>query len=88
MGEYFVWDVFDLFEARFVCDPIWFASSISLNSLSGGWFCIFFSSLNLFISYKENPIPQADTKRIIKTGVFAYCRNPMYLAFTHICLNK
>ena len=42
---------------------------------------IFFSSLNLFNSYKENPIPQADTKRIIKTGIFAYCRNPMYLAF-------
>ena len=42
---------------------------------------IFFSSLNLFNSYKENPIPQADTKRIIKTGIFAYCRNQMYLAF-------
>ena len=42
---------------------------------------LFFSSLSLFNSYKENPIPQADTKRIIKTGIFAYCRNPMYLAF-------
>ncbi|MDC6448522.1 isoprenylcysteine carboxylmethyltransferase family protein [Alphaproteobacteria bacterium] len=42
---------------------------------------LFFSSLNLFNSYKENPTPQADTKRIIKTGIFAYCRNPMYLAF-------
>ena len=42
---------------------------------------LFFSSLNLFNSYKENPIPQAETKRIIKTGIFAYCRNPMYLAF-------
>ena len=42
---------------------------------------IFFTSLNLFNSYKENPIPQANTKRIIKTGIFAYCRNPMYLAF-------
>ena len=41
----------------------------------------FFSSLNLFNSYKENPIPQAETKRIIKTGIFAYCRNPMYLGF-------
>ena len=42
---------------------------------------IFFTSLNLFNSYKENPIPQAKTKRLIKTGIFAYCRNPMYLAF-------
>ena len=42
---------------------------------------IFFTSLNLFNSYKENPIPQANTKCIIKTGIFAYCRNPMYLAF-------
>ena len=42
---------------------------------------LFFSSLNLFNSYKENPKPQADTKKIIKTGIFAYCRNPMYLAF-------
>ena len=41
----------------------------------------FFTSLNLFNSYKENPIPQANTKRVIKTGIFAYCRNPMYLAF-------
>ena len=42
---------------------------------------LFFSSLNLFNSYKENPTPQTDTKRIIKTGIFAYCRKPMYLAF-------
>ena len=42
---------------------------------------LFFSSLNLFNSYKENPTPQSNTKRIIKTGIFAYCRNPMYLAF-------
>tara|TARA_B100000959_G_scaffold202865_1_gene212342 strand:- start:295 stop:768 length:474 start_codon:yes stop_codon:yes gene_type:complete len=42
---------------------------------------LFFTSLNLFNSYKENPTPQANTKRIIKTGIFAYCRNPMYLGF-------
>tara|TARA_B100000579_G_C22750478_1_gene813726 strand:- start:831 stop:1289 length:459 start_codon:yes stop_codon:yes gene_type:complete len=42
---------------------------------------LFFSSLNLFNSYKENPTPQSSTKRIIKTGIFAYCRNPMYLSF-------
>ena len=38
---------------------------------------LFFSSLNIFNSYKENPKPQTHTKRIIKTGIFAYCRNPM-----------
>ena len=48
---------------------------------------LFFSSLNLFNSYKENPAPQADTKRIIKTGIFAYCRNPMYLAFIFFHFN-
>ena len=49
---------------------------------------LFFSSLNLFNSYKENPTPQSNTKRIIKTGIFAYCRNPMYLAFIsfHFCM--
>ena len=50
---------------------------------------LFFSSLNLFNSYKENPKPQTHTKRIIKTGIFAYCRNPMYMAsvsYTHLTL--
>lgn len=42
---------------------------------------LFFSSLNIFNLYKENPTPQSHTKRIIKTGIFAYCRNPMYMAF-------
>ena len=42
---------------------------------------LFFSSLNIFNSYKENPTPQTHTKRIIKTGIFAYCRNPMYMSF-------
>ena len=48
---------------------------------------LFFSSLNLFNSYKENPTPQTDTKRIIKTGIFAYCRNPMYLSFIFFHFN-
>ena len=48
---------------------------------------LFFSSLNLFNSYKENPTPQTDTKKIIKTGIFAYCRNPMYLAFVFFHLS-
>jgi len=40
----------------------------------------FFSGFNLFKSYKENPVPTSDTNRLIKTGVFAYTRNPIYLA--------
>ena len=42
---------------------------------------IFFYAFNLFKSYEENPIPASDTNRIIKTGIFAYTRNPIYLAF-------
>ena len=41
----------------------------------------FFSGFNLFKSYNENPIPTSDTNRLIKTGIFAYTRNPIYLAF-------
>ena len=40
----------------------------------------FFLGFNLFKSYNENPIPTSDTNRIIKTGIFAYTRNPIYLA--------
>ena len=40
----------------------------------------FFSGFNLFKSYKENPNPTSDTNRLIKTGIFAYTRNPIYLA--------
>ena len=58
-------------------------SLLNLIGIMGLIMCLalFFSSLNLFNSYKENPTPQSKTKRIIKTGIFAYCRNPMYLAF-------
>ena len=41
----------------------------------------FFSGFNLFKSYKENPNPISDTNLLIKTGIFAYTRNPIYLAF-------
>ena len=40
----------------------------------------FFSGFNLFKSYKEDPKPTSDTNRLIKTGIFAYTRNPIYLA--------
>jgi len=41
----------------------------------------FFSGFNLFKSYKEDPNPTSDTNRLIITGIFAYTRNPIYLAF-------
>ena len=41
----------------------------------------FFSGFNLFSSYKEDPRPKTGTQRLIKTGIFAYTRNPIYLSF-------
>tara|TARA_Y100001970_G_C14094881_1_gene782078 strand:- start:563 stop:1021 length:459 start_codon:yes stop_codon:yes gene_type:complete len=41
----------------------------------------FFSAFNLFTSYKENPRPKTESKRLIKTGIFAYSRNPIYISF-------
>jgi len=41
----------------------------------------FFSGFKIFQSYEENPAPKSVTKKIIKTGIFAYTRNPIYLAF-------
>ena len=41
----------------------------------------FFSAFNLFKSYNENPRPKTESNRLIKTGIFAYSRNPIYLAF-------
>ena len=35
----------------------------------------------MFKCYDENPVPSSTTNRIIKTGIFAYTRNPMYLSF-------
>ena len=42
---------------------------------------IFFSGFNIFKTYDENPVPTTGTNRIIKTGIFAYTRNPIYLSF-------
>ena len=40
----------------------------------------FFSGFNIFKSYTENPVPTSSSERLIKTGVFAYTRNPIYLS--------
>ena len=42
---------------------------------------IFISGFSIFKSYGEDPLPTSSTNRIIKTGIFAYTRNPIYLAF-------
>ena len=42
---------------------------------------LFMSGFNLFRAYKENPLPQTSSNKLIKTGIFAYSRNPIYLSF-------
>ena len=42
---------------------------------------IFISGFTLFKSYGEDPNPASSTKRLIKTGIYAYTRNPIYLSF-------
>lgn len=42
---------------------------------------IFFSSRNAFDAHNEKLLPQTDTEKIIKTGIYAYSRNPIYLSF-------
>ena len=48
---------------------------------------IFFAGFNIFKSYDENPLPSSTTNRIIKTGIFAYTRNPIYLAIVMFFLS-
>ena len=42
---------------------------------------MFIAGFNIFKSYDENPVPTSTTNRIIKTGIYAYTRNPIYLSF-------
>ena len=42
---------------------------------------IFFAGFDIFKKYDENPNPSSTTNKIIKTGIFAYSRNPIYLSF-------
>ena len=41
----------------------------------------FLSGFNIFKSYKEDPVPTSKSNRLIKTGIFAYTRNPIYVSF-------
>ena len=45
------------------------------------FFLLFFISARMFFLYKEQLAPSTYTFRIIKTGVYSYTRNPIYLAF-------
>ena len=42
------------------------------------FFCLGF---NLFKSYKENLAPKSISLKLIKTGIFSYTRNPIYVSF-------
>tara|TARA_Y100000590_G_scaffold157346_1_gene180810 strand:- start:171 stop:635 length:465 start_codon:yes stop_codon:yes gene_type:complete len=42
---------------------------------------IFIAGFNLFKTYEENPLPQSEAIKLIKTGIFSYMRNPIYTAF-------
>ena len=41
----------------------------------------FIAGFALFKSYGEDPNPSSSTNRLIKTGIYAYSRNPIYLSF-------
>ena len=41
----------------------------------------FVAGFNLFKSYEEDPNPTSESSRLIKTGIFAYSRNPIYISF-------
>jgi len=47
----------------------------------------FFSGFGIFKSYAENPAPTSTSERLIKTGIFAYTRNPIYLSFVFFHLS-
>ena len=42
---------------------------------------LFVAGFSIFKSYDENPVPTSTTNRIIRTGIFVYTRNPIYLSF-------
>ena len=42
---------------------------------------VFYYCVKLFISYGETLPPSTPTYKIIKTGIYSYSRNPIYLAF-------
>ena len=41
----------------------------------------FFLGFNMFKSYKEDPRPTSFSVKLIKTGIYSYTRNPIYISF-------
>jgi len=75
--------VFSYFFGEFIFPKYNLLYLFNLLGLVGLILCLmfFFSGFNLFSSYKEDPRPKTETQRLIKTGIFAYTRNPIYLSF-------
>ena len=48
---------------------------------------LFLMGFNLFKSYGEDPFPNSKSERLIKTGIYAYTRNPIYLSFVFFFLS-
>ena len=42
---------------------------------------ILIAGFNSFKSYNEDPTPSSTSNRLIRTGIYAYTRNPFYLSF-------
>tara|TARA_B100001123_G_C15042527_1_gene920095 strand:+ start:253 stop:717 length:465 start_codon:yes stop_codon:yes gene_type:complete len=65
---------------------IYFVKLVGIIGLIGSS-AIFFAGFNAFKIYDENPVPSSNTNKIIKTGIFAYTRNPIYLSFVIFLLS-
>ena len=59
---------------------IYFFKMIGILGLITSLFFLF-SGFSIFNSYDEHPSPNTSSERLIKTGIFAYKRNPIYISF-------
>ena len=75
--------VFSCIVGEFILPKYLLVYPINLMGIIGLMITIFFffSGFNIFKSYKENPVPTSTSNRLIKTGIFAYTRNPIYVSF-------
>ena len=75
--------VFSYIVGEFILPKYLLVYPINLMGIIGLMISLFFffSGFNIFKSYKENPVPTSTSNRLIKTGIFAYTRNPIYISF-------
>ena len=75
--------VFSYIVGEFILPKYLLVYPINLMGIIGLMISLFFffSGFNIFKSYKENPVPTSTSNRLIKTGIFAYTRNPIYVSF-------